>query len=95
MPEEAPPAQTEPEAPPLPQPVAATPADPGLALSGKGTYVVRPGDCLWWIAAAQLPAGASTEVIEREVARLWRLNEDRIGTGDPNLIYAGTALRLH
>jgi hypothetical protein len=28
------------------------------------------------------------------VQRIWRLNEDRIGTGDPNLIYVGTTLRL-
>ena len=56
---------------------------------------MRPGDCLWHIAAGLLPGGAETEEIASEVARLWRLNEGRIGTGDPNLIYAGTTLRLH
>lgn len=78
------------EAPPTPQPVAATPADP----AGKDSYVVRPGDCLSHIAQALLPAGAGDTAIAAEVARLWRLNEDRIGTGDPDLIYPGTVLRL-
>jgi hypothetical protein len=55
---------------------------------------VRPGDCLWHIAAALLPGEAGTQAVAREVERLWRLNENRIGTGDPNLIYAGTTLAL-
>lgn len=80
--------------PPSPQPVAATPADPARSLAGKNSYVVRPGDCLWHIAAGLLPAGADTQAIAGEVARLWSLNEDRIGTEDPSLIYAGTELRL-
>lgn len=85
------------EAPPpsSPQPGTTPPADHGRHLAGKDSYVVRPGDCLWHIAAALLPAGADTEAIEGEVRRLWVLNEDRIGTGDPSLIYAGTTLRLH
>jgi nucleoid-associated protein YgaU len=55
---------------------------------------VRPGDCLSHIAAAVLSPGADALEIEEEVERLWRLNEDRIGTGDPDLIYPGTVLRL-
>ncbi|MGN6588354.1 MAG: LysM peptidoglycan-binding domain-containing protein [Solirubrobacterales bacterium] len=86
---------TQQEAPsPSPRPVASTPADTGRNLAGKDTYVVQPGDCLWRIAADLLGPGADTQAIEDEVGRLWRLNEDRIGTGDPNLIYAGTELRL-
>lgn len=80
--------------PPSPQPVASTPADPGRSLVGKDTYDVRPGDCLWQIAAGVLPRTAGTQAIAAEVQWLWRLNEDRIGTGDPSLIYAGTELRL-
>jgi transcriptional regulator with XRE-family HTH domain len=79
---------------PWSQPVAATPPDSGRNLAGKDSYVVQPGDCLWHIAADLLPGSASTDAVAHEVERLWRLNEDRIGTGDPNLIYAGTELRL-
>lgn len=94
--EAAPPAEpAEEEAPPPPaQPAVAAPVDSGRNLSGKDFYVVRPGDCLWHIAAALLPADATTQAIANEVERLWRLNEGRIGTGDPDLIYAGTTLRL-
>lgn len=86
---------TEDEAPPPPsQTVAATPAEPGRNLAGKDTYVVRSGDCLWHIAEGLLSPDAGTPAIAAEVERLWRLNEERIGTGDPSLIYAGTTLRL-
>jgi hypothetical protein len=87
---------SEEEAPsaPAPQPAATPPADHGRHLGGKDSYVVQSGDCLWHIAAALLPGGASDAEIAGEVARLWALNEDSIGTGDPSLIYAGTTLRL-
>lgn len=95
VPATAPPAApTRQGAPASPQLVAAPPADPGRNLGGKSSYVVRPGDCLWHIAAAVLPAGSDTQVIGDKVEELWRMNEDRIGTGDPNLIYPGTELRL-
>lgn len=86
----------QPEAPPAsPRSPQSTPVDPGrIAVVGKDTYVVRPGDCLWQIASDLLGPGANMQAIEEEVGRLWRLNEARIGTGDPSLIYAGTELRL-
>jgi LysM domain len=59
-----------------------------------GTYTVQPGDCLWSIARRILPAGASDAAVAAEVDRLWRLNADEIGTGDPNLIEPGQVLRL-
>lgn len=78
-----------------PAPPAATATKPNGTLAGHPSYTVQAGDCLWSIAERLLPAGASVAEVEAEVARLWRLNAARIGTGDPNLIYAGTALRLH
>jgi nucleoid-associated protein YgaU len=83
-----------PSAPPA-QPAATPPPDHGRHLAGKNSYVVQSGDCLWHIAAGLLPGDANDAQIAAEVARLWSLNESAIGTGDPSLIYAGTALRLH
>lgn len=58
------------------------------------TYVVKQGDCLWYVAARHLGEGASDAAIAKEVTRLWKLNAKRIGTGDPDLIYAGQTLAL-
>jgi nucleoid-associated protein YgaU len=80
-----------------PAPAPATAAKPGGtvgALAGHPSYTVQSGDCLWSIAERLLPAGADVAEVEAEVARLWRLNAARIGTGDPSLIYAGTDLVL-
>lgn len=88
------PSEEEGPASPPPAPAATPPADHGRHLAGKDSYVVQPGDCLWHIAADLLGGGAGTEAIAGKVAELWRLNENRIGTDDPNLIYAGTKLRL-
>jgi hypothetical protein len=85
------------EAPPRPVESPATAPEPPQtsgSLGGRQRYMVRPGECLWLIAAALLPAGAGNGAIAAEVSRLWRLNAARIGTGDPNLLYAGTELRL-
>ncbi|HEU5105170.1 MAG TPA: LysM peptidoglycan-binding domain-containing protein [Solirubrobacterales bacterium] len=75
-------------------PVAVPPRDHGPGTGASDTYVVRPGDCLWHIAAALLPAGSDTPSIAAKVEELWMMNQDRIGTDDPNLIYPGTVLRL-
>jgi len=96
-PEAPPPSPSEaPESNPAPPPAtAAKPSGTVGSLAGEPSYTVQSGDCLWSIAERLLPNGASVAKIEAEVARLWRLNAARIGTGDPNLIYAGTALQLH
>jgi hypothetical protein len=41
-----------------------------------------------------LPDDASPAQIAREVNRLWERNNDRIGTGDRNLLMAGTRLEI-
>jgi outer membrane biosynthesis protein TonB len=90
----APPAEPAQREAPPPQPVAAISDGSGRNLTGKDIYRVRPGDCLWAIAAELLPPSAGSAKIAQEVRRLWRLNASRIGTGDPNLLMVGTALRL-
>jgi LysM domain len=57
-------------------------------------YTVQPGDSLWSIASRLVGPSASAARVARELNRLWELNRDRIGTGDPSLIYAGTVLRI-
>ena len=52
------------------------------------------GESLWSIAADVLGDDASPARIAREVNRLWELNKSRIGTGDRNLLIAGTRLEL-
>jgi nucleoid-associated protein YgaU len=58
------------------------------------SYRVREGDSLWTIARRVLGSDASNGQVAREVNRLWRLNEERIGTGDPSLLNVGTLLKL-
>ena len=84
-------------APPPPNaslPPEETSTGSGRIPAGSPSYTVRPGDCLWTIAVDLLPPGSDNARIVAEVEKLWRLNADRIGTGDPNLIYSGTELRL-
>lgn len=61
--------------------------------SGR-THVVRQGECLWSIAHDQLGGGATPAQVARLVNRLWERNRDRIGTGEPDLLMAGTELQL-
>jgi Tfp pilus assembly protein FimV len=84
-----------PVAPPAAAPVeivaqAETP-EPRPAASER-VHTVRSGESLWSIAEDLLGPGASTAEIARAVERLWKLNAERIGSGDPDLIVAGERL---
>jgi LysM domain len=74
-------------------PVAAAPSV--AAPLGPGRFhVVRPGESLWSIAKRLLDPGASDSEIALEVRRLWQVNAERIGTGDPSLLRVGVRLRV-
>jgi nucleoid-associated protein YgaU len=78
-------------------PITAAVSQPGSpadgVISGQ-SYTVRAGDSLWSIARRLVGPKASAGRIAREVNRLWELNRDRIGTGNPSLIHVGTVLKL-
>ena len=84
-------------APPNPTPVVAaavTAVRGDRAKPGDRTHVVRAGESLWAIASDLLGPEATPAEVAREVHHLWQLNRDRIGTGDPDLVMAGTELIL-
>jgi hypothetical protein len=60
---------------------------------GKDTHAVRRGESLWTIASDLLGDGATASEIAAESNRIYSLNRDRIGD-DPNMLIAGTVLRL-
>jgi hypothetical protein len=60
----------------------------------SGTVVIGPGDSLWAIARRIVGPRASDGLVEKELVAIWNMNASRIGTGDPNLIFPGTRLRL-
>jgi hypothetical protein len=62
--------------------------------SGGSTRVVEPGQSLWAIAEGLFGGSASIAQVAFKVDRLWQLNADRIGTGNPDLIFPGLKLRL-
>jgi len=61
---------------------------------GPSTHVVRSGESLWVIAEQRLGDQASDAEIATAVERLWQLNAQRIGTGNPDLIYPGQTLQV-
>lgn len=56
-----------------------------------GTITVRPGDTLWFLAAAGLPATASTAEITQTWQAWYDANRDVVGA-DPDLIHPGQVL---
>jgi nucleoid-associated protein YgaU len=62
--------------------------------SEVSTHVVEPGQSLWVIAKGLIGEPDSIAQVAFEVGRLWHLNAETIGTGDPDLIYPGLKLRL-
>jgi hypothetical protein len=60
----------------------------------SASYRVRPGDSLWRIAGRHLGSDATATATAQEVTRLWELNRQRIGTGNPDLIFPGQTLRM-
>ena len=55
--------------------------------------VVRPGDTLWAIARADLPADADDGAVARRVREIHQTNRAVIGT-DPDLIRPDQRLRM-
>ena len=83
----------------VPTPPRATvvdvPAASGLRTRpGDRGHTVLAGESLWAVASDLLGGSASPASVAREVQRLWQLNRDRIGTGDPDLLHVGTRLVL-
>lgn len=73
---------------------AAVHADGRRARPGDRTHTVQPGESLWAIARDMLGGHPTRAQVAREVHRLWMLNRDRIGTGDPDIVMPGTRLVL-
>ena len=55
------------------------------------THTVRPGDTLWGLAAAELPAASSPGLITRAWQHWYEINRATIG-GDPDLLLVGERL---
>jgi nucleoid-associated protein YgaU len=82
----------------LPLPDRATgpahrPRPEGVRTAVVRTVVVRAGDCLWDLAAADLPRGASAARVTARWQAIHRLNAAEIGP-DPDLIHPGQRLVL-
>lgn len=77
-----------------PAPVSSTTAPAAhRPISAPATYVVRPGDSLWAIAARHLGPQASNADIAAEWPRWYRVNRAVIGS-DPSLLLVGTRLAV-
>ena len=61
---------------------------------GGKVHVVASGESLWSIARDLLGDDATPAKVAALVDQLWRLNADRIGSGDPSMIHVGDQLQL-
>lgn len=75
--------------------------DEGGSLADEAVHVVAPGDHLWSIAATHLAdrlGRPAATLDDRVVARYWRAvlaaNDDRLRSGNPNLIHPGETIIL-
>jgi len=70
-----------------------TAASPAPSRQDEGVHRVRPGECLWSIAAAALPREAGPAEVEAAWRLIYRHNRAAVGP-DPHLLSIGTTLRL-
>lgn len=83
----------------LPMPVRAVggahfeSSGPVTAPTSSRTVLVGPGDCLWSLAAADLPPDATAAEVDARWRDIYRVNRAVIG-GDPDLILPGQLLSL-
>ncbi|HET7310784.1 MAG TPA: LysM domain-containing protein [Mycobacteriales bacterium] len=73
---------------------AAAPVQPSRPHRSASSYVtVRPGDCLWSLAARSLGRDATASTIAATWPRWWAANRDVLGA-DPALLQPGQRLRV-
>jgi hypothetical protein len=63
-------------------------------MNQPSSIVVKSGDSLWSIAQQLVGSSATDEQIQQKLTAIWNMNAKRIGTGDPNLLFAGQRLML-
>jgi nucleoid-associated protein YgaU len=78
---------------PVASPARHATAPTARASAQPATYVVRPGDSLWAIAARHLGPGASDAAVAAEWPRWYRANHAVIGS-NPSLLHVGTRLAV-
>ncbi|HEY2880652.1 hypothetical protein [Nocardioides sp.] len=77
---------------PLPQRTVAPTGSPVSRVRVR-TVLVRPGDCLWSIAARDLGAGASDSAVDARWRAIYAANHALVGP-DPGLVEPGQRLHL-
>jgi len=75
------------------EPSPPVPSSPPAPAAPSRSYVVKPGDCLWSIAAAILGPAADGHAIDAGWRQIYAANHAAIGD-DPNLIHIGLTLEL-